>query len=121
VQNCKPCSIQRVKEWKDKYPERYLKLYQRTYKQRDRHRRLMQKREIGTPSRCEICGKGFDEAGKQRGAQFDHNHGTGLARGWLCGPCNMGLGSFRDNPALLKAAAKYLSERGYHNEKPRIG
>ena len=39
---------------------------------------------------------------------WDHDHTTGEFRGWLCSTCNSGLGFFRDNPYLLRAAARYL-------------
>ncbi|NES13636.1 MULTISPECIES: endonuclease domain-containing protein [Micromonospora] len=32
-------------------------------------------------------------------------------RGLLCGPCDAGLGGFRDSPELLMAAARYLLNR----------
>lgn len=38
----------------------------------------------------------------------DHDHATHKPRGILCQDCNTGLGWFRDNPALLRAAATYL-------------
>jgi len=44
---------------------------------------------------------------------LDHNHKTGEVRGVLCRGCNWGLGQFQDNPTFLKAAAKYLLQRGY--------
>ena len=39
----------------------------------------------------------------------DHCHKTGKIRGLLCGGCNTSIGSFEDNPELLKNAIKYLS------------
>lgn len=39
---------------------------------------------------------------------LDHDHANGKIRDALCHSCNAGLGSFGDDPARLKAAAKYL-------------
>ena len=41
----------------------------------------------------------------------DHCHDTLTARGVLCHYCNPGLGLFKDDPALLRAAADYLETR----------
>lgn len=53
---------------------------------------------------CEICSQPCV-------IQLDHNHATGSLRGFLCRTCNVGLGMFRDDPALLQRAAEYLLER----------
>lgn len=60
---------------------------------------------------CAICGSA-DPRGRGRFA-VDHDHaaevnGQMVVRGLLCNLCNPGLGYFRDNPALLAAAIKYL-------------
>lgn len=52
---------------------------------------------------CEIC----DTDGK---LVLDHDHSTGIFRGWLCDPCNRGLGCFKDNLARLQRATTYLEK-----------
>ena len=63
--------------------------------------------------KCKICLKpgdvfelGFVKRSKQ--LCLDHSHRTGKVRGLLCNNCNRGLGMFKDNKDVLKAAIKYL-------------
>jgi len=53
--------------------------------------------------RCALCNEPFG-----RRVYIDHDHVTGVVRGLLHLKCNVGLGHFQDNPALLRAAAEYL-------------
>jgi len=50
---------------------------------------------------CDICGS-------TEKLCVDHCHREGHLRGLLCAACNKGLGFFRDDPALLQKAARYL-------------
>ena len=54
---------------------------------------------------CEICGRQCESL------DFDHDHATGLFRGWLCRACNLALGQFRDDPELLRKAAAYVEAK----------
>jgi len=47
---------------------------------------------------------------KSSSPQIDHDHETGKVRGILCVNCNLGLGSFKDNPKVLKNAINYLGD-----------
>ena len=52
---------------------------------------------------CAICGVA-------PAAHVDHDHETGAVRALLCFNCNGGLGQFKDDPAVLRAAAGYVEE-----------
>lgn len=58
---------------------------------------------------CAICRTPFDSLPSKH-VHADHDHSTGEARGVLCKNCNLGLGVFKDSPALLSAAINYLAK-----------
>jgi len=57
-------------------------------------------------NRCAICGGPPNS--KDDEFHIDHDHSTNRNRGLLCGPCNVGIGMFRDDPELLTQAIAYL-------------
>jgi Recombination endonuclease VII len=71
--------------------------------------------------RCALCGD-------PQPGHIDHDHETTLTRALLCERCNLGLGLFRDDPSLLRAAADYVElhraraakARGEHEVADRI-
>jgi len=61
---------------------------------------------------CAVCFdpivlNGFRQ-GHRKKACLDHDHVSGDARGLLCQKCNLGLGIFGDNLAVLAQAIAYL-------------
>lgn len=89
--------------------------------QRENHRDVWLARKYGISEKqydqllreqrgkCRICGS-KDPRGQSKSPYFqvDHDHKTGVVRGLLCAPCNVGLGSFGDSPELLRKAIEYL-------------
>lgn len=61
---------------------------------------------------CAICSAAIKPGGRKMAV--DHNHRTGEVRGILCIKCNLALGTFQDSPYILKAAVRYLAERGHY-------
>lgn len=58
-------------------------------------------------SRCSICKIHFSDL-PARDQHADHCHRRNKFRGVLCRRCNVMLGFARDNPAVLRSAARYL-------------
>lgn len=57
--------------------------------------------------RCAICKT--DDTGRHRRFHVDHCHDTQEIRGLLCHGCNVSLGHFKHDVAVLEAAIGYLS------------
>lgn len=62
---------------------------------------------------CAICGHVPPPGGIKSASRLhvDHDHESGAVRDLLCNRCNMGVGYFRDNPALLRLAAAYIERQ----------
>ena len=55
--------------------------------------------------RCAIC----KEYKSSKRLTVDHCHETGKVRGLLCDSCNLGIGMFGHNTAVLESAIRFLS------------
>ncbi len=71
--------------------------------------------KVTVDHKCPVCERTADQLttyGKNKKSVWvtDHNHATGLFRGWLCHKCNLGLGNLGDNPERCKRAAEYLTK-----------
>lgn len=53
---------------------------------------------------CECCGKQHDRL------VLDHCHDKEVFRGWLCPPCNLGIGMLGDTIKGIKDAVTYLQK-----------
>lgn len=60
-------------------------------------------------NRCAVCQTG-KPGGRGERWHIDHDHVTGQVRGLLCGKCNSAIGLFRDDPDIIKAAARYVTK-----------
>lgn len=104
------------KRWQIAHRERMRELNRTSYykhkEKRQAASRLYKRNKMGIKDAdsaaktgtCPICGI-------TASLVLDHNHNSGLFRGWLCSHCNLALGLFKDNYYLLIAATRYLMER----------
>ena len=117
---CRPCTNDYARERYPLVKERIRKSSKATYRRRIntyRNDRLTKnyglsledynKRLVTQDGVCAIC-KLPDSTGHS--LAVDHSHTTGKIRGLLCKVCNLAIGNFRDNPIIMREAAKYLEE-----------
>jgi hypothetical protein len=69
---------------------------------------------------CECCGKALDMTIASTDFAIDHFHDTGLLRGLLCNPCNLGIGSFNDDISTLIRAKQYLERHHAKRNLPEV-
>lgn len=67
------------------------------------------------PTACECCDK-VPTDGRRLNA--DHDHVTGIFRGWICWPCNTAIGALGDNLAGVNKAAAYLTRASVASNLP---
>ena len=101
---CVPCAKRRSTESKRRNPEN-SNAYSRKWNRANPDRVLANHRAsrgLPTPTRpepaaCEACG-----AQPRKRLNLDHDHGTGMFRGWLCWGCNVALGKLGDSIAAAR-------------------
>ncbi len=106
--NCKGCRKDAKAAWLLNHPERFREMQRKAALKRNYgllpvdFDALLKKQNGG----CAICNS--SKPGGKGNFHVDHDHETGQVRGLLCADCNMGLGKFKDNIDVLKAATSYL-------------
>jgi hypothetical protein len=96
---CKPCHNARGKAAKDKIGGSRTYHLKRRYGITAAEADVMLQEQRGL---CAICKAA-------PAVHVDHDHASGNVRALLCFNCNGGLGQFKDDPAVLRAAAEYVT------------
>ena len=105
---CRECGVAAFKAWRVANPEKdRAKQRRETLKMYGISRADYDRLHAAQGGRCAICG-GVEHGHKRAYFAIDHDHASGVVRGLLCHGCNAALGGFRDNPDLLRSAAKYV-------------
>lgn len=120
---CKTCVADRVAKWQERNPDRVRQTKRRSHNSRKRKHKASQMRSLygidievyeemfeRQGGKCAIClqPETIVRDGEPMKLSVDHCHDTNEIRGLLCSNCNNGLGRFKDNPDLLRAAIVYL-------------
>ena len=57
---------------------------------------------------CQACGVVLTKGRGKAGRCVDHDHTTGVRRGFLCRSCNLALGALYESPAKIQALKDYI-------------
>jgi hypothetical protein len=104
---CKPCHNARGKASKDKVGGSRTYHLKRRYGISAQDADAMLEAQGGLCAICKVA----------PAVHVDHDHATGAVRAFLCFNCNGGLGQFKDDPDVLRAAAEYVH---FHTLSQRV-
>lgn len=114
---CKPCAIKYVKDRHNANPELGRKrarewMKKNRFRRSLYHSRLIAKRDdhescnatieeikAAFNGKCHVCG--VPELELARNLHMDHDHETGIFRGWLCSNCNHALGQLKESREVI--------------------
>ncbi len=105
---CRPCQKRRnaIAQERTKTDPAYRARLREYSKKSDRKHHGRPTPTYPCPGHCECCGS---LQPKSVGTfHEDHDHDTGVFRGWLCGNCNRGIGYLGDTIEGLEKALAYL-------------
>lgn len=119
---CKACCSLDIKDWRDRHRSEYNNYsamwraknpekqhateIKRRYKlSKEQYEEMLKKQNYG----CDCCGEKHNPKKKRGRLYVDHDHETGEVRGLLCSKCNLILGHFDYNLALLQRALDYIN------------
>lgn len=108
------------RRWREKHPEQYRAIKRRcnlkaAYGMTPAEFDSMLEQQGGG---CAICGATDNSHARNGTLCVDHDHGTNLVRGILCGPCNLGLGKLGDTLDGLMKAVAYLKNHHSSTQDP---
>jgi hypothetical protein len=111
--SCKQCACERAIAWrkrnkaKSRVRDRAYQLQTKYGLTPERYEEML-KKQNGV---CAICSRPetyTDRSGGVGPLCVDHCHASGRVRALLCRRCNMAIGQFTDDPAVLSGALSYL-------------
>jgi len=113
---CKECTKEKSRSYHNKrmlYDTEYKLAKKSAYLKNEYGLTLSQYIEkLQAQKYCAICG--VELFTNDPNSHLDHCHKTGKLRDFLCGNCNRGIGSFKDNIQSLEKAIQYLKSHNEH-------
>lgn len=111
--DCRDCSIKRSKKWERNLPRKERLAVYRRHRLKKKYgltETAFQSMLTAQDNTCAICSVRMADKKGQFSPTVDHDHKTGSVRAILCTSCNWGIGVFRDDPELMRAAAAYVEK-----------
>lgn len=112
---CRECNIAKTRRWEKDNPAKSA-IQRRNRTMRDHG--ISQDEYVDLLiSQCGVCAICYTQSAVPLVIDHDHaccpdTYSCGKCiRGLLCGPCNVGLGAFRDDPTAILSAASYIINR----------